>query len=181
MLHIKAKNVPFHSLHGSLICSKRLQSNRQKCGGILADPGPPQKSFKNQLSVGSDYRFLYQPIALDILYFHVSPVLLFSFLFGPGSTSIPPHFDLTLRKFTLQALGADQASIKQIKGEIQGFQMRHEDRSARGRKVTGPIHFKRSTPSYGFSSVFFDSAQCVPGFFWFSLLCCTLTISYSFE
>ena len=68
MLHIKATNVPFHLLHGSLICSKRLQSNRQKCGGILAEPGPPQKSIKNKLSVGPDYRFLYKPIALDVLY-----------------------------------------------------------------------------------------------------------------
>ena len=68
MLHIKATNVPFHLLHGSLICSKRLQSNRQKCGGILAEPGPPQKSIKNRLSVGPDYRFLYKPIALDVLY-----------------------------------------------------------------------------------------------------------------
>ena len=43
MPRIKAMNVPFHLLYGSQICSKRLQSDRQKCGGILAAPDPPQK------------------------------------------------------------------------------------------------------------------------------------------
>ena len=31
MPHIKAMNVPFHLLYGSLICSKILKSDRQKC------------------------------------------------------------------------------------------------------------------------------------------------------
>ena len=42
MPHMKAKEVLFHFLYGSLICSKRLQSDRPKCWGMLADPSTPQ-------------------------------------------------------------------------------------------------------------------------------------------
>ena len=43
MPQMRAINVPFHLLYGSLICSKNLQNDRLKCRGILADPGTPQK------------------------------------------------------------------------------------------------------------------------------------------
>ena len=38
----RAMNVPFHLLYGSLICSKKLQSDRLKCRGTLADPSTSQ-------------------------------------------------------------------------------------------------------------------------------------------
>ena len=38
MPHMIAKEVFFHFLYGSLICSKRLQSDRPKCKGLLVDP-----------------------------------------------------------------------------------------------------------------------------------------------
>ena len=31
MPHMKAMDVPFHTMYGSLICSKGLQSDRPKC------------------------------------------------------------------------------------------------------------------------------------------------------
>ena len=36
--HIKAMDVPFHMGYGGLICSKALQSDRPKWGGMYADP-----------------------------------------------------------------------------------------------------------------------------------------------
>ena len=42
MPHMKAKEVLFHFLYGSLICSKGLHIDRLKCRGILADPSTPQ-------------------------------------------------------------------------------------------------------------------------------------------
>ena len=42
MPQMRAINVPFHLLYGSLICSKKLQSDILKCTGMLADPSTPQ-------------------------------------------------------------------------------------------------------------------------------------------
>ena len=41
--------VPFYLLYGSLICSKRLQSDR--CGGMLANPGPPRAKTGRKTTV----------------------------------------------------------------------------------------------------------------------------------
>ena len=37
--HMEAMDVPFHMGYGGPICSKRLQSDRPKCKGLLVDPG----------------------------------------------------------------------------------------------------------------------------------------------
>ena len=36
--HIKPMDVPFHMIYGSLMCAKRLQSDRQNKRGLFADP-----------------------------------------------------------------------------------------------------------------------------------------------
>ena len=68
MPHMKAMNVPFHMSYGSLIYLKRLQSDRPKCWGKLAEAGPPQKHIKKYLSVGPYSKSLYQQIALNVLF-----------------------------------------------------------------------------------------------------------------
>ena len=43
MSHMQSMYVPFHLGYGGFMCSKRLQSERPKCGGILVDPGTLRK------------------------------------------------------------------------------------------------------------------------------------------
>ena len=50
--HIKAIDVPFHLIYGSLICAKRLQSDRQNKVGCLQTPGRHQYMIIKYLSVG---------------------------------------------------------------------------------------------------------------------------------
>ena len=40
---MKAIAIPFHMRYGSIICSKRLQSDRPKCRGHLVEAGTTQK------------------------------------------------------------------------------------------------------------------------------------------
>ena len=49
MPHMEARDVPFHLPYGSLICTKRLHSDRPKCGGMLANP----RAFQNHAEIGS--------------------------------------------------------------------------------------------------------------------------------
>ena len=46
--HMKALDVPFHLPYGSLICTKRLHSDRPKCGGMLANP----RALQNHAEMG---------------------------------------------------------------------------------------------------------------------------------
>ena len=48
ILHMKATYVLFHLMYGSCVCSKRLQSERPKCGGMMVDPG----AFQNHAEIG---------------------------------------------------------------------------------------------------------------------------------
>ena len=66
--HMKAMNVPFYLQYGSLFCSKGLQSNRPKCLASMADPRASQIMVIKYLSVGQMSRFIYQQIALDVLF-----------------------------------------------------------------------------------------------------------------
>ena len=50
--HIKAMDVPFHLIYGSLICAKRLQSDRQNKVGCLQTPAGRQNMIIKYLSVG---------------------------------------------------------------------------------------------------------------------------------
>ena len=50
--HIKAIDVPFHLIYGSLICAKRLQSERQNKKECLETPGGHQNMIIEYLSVG---------------------------------------------------------------------------------------------------------------------------------
>ena len=40
--HMEAVHVPFQQLYGSLLCIKRLQSDRPKCRGMLVEAGTPK-------------------------------------------------------------------------------------------------------------------------------------------
>ena len=50
--HMEAMDVPFHMGYGGPVCSKRLQSDRPKCKGLLVDPG----AFQTHVKLG----YLYQ-------------------------------------------------------------------------------------------------------------------------
>ena len=50
--HIKAMDVPYHLIYGSLICAKRLQSDRQNKVGCLQTPAGRQNMIIKYLSVG---------------------------------------------------------------------------------------------------------------------------------
>ena len=50
--HIKAMNVPFHLIYGSLICAKRLESDRQNKEGCFQTPGGHQDMIIKYLPVG---------------------------------------------------------------------------------------------------------------------------------
>ena len=50
--HIKAIDVPFHLIYGSLICAKRFQSDRQNKEGCSQTPGGHQYMIIKYLSVG---------------------------------------------------------------------------------------------------------------------------------
>ena len=66
--HIKAMDVPFHLIYGSLICAKRLQSDRQNKVGCLQTPAGCQNMIIKYLSVGRWSWFSYQEIALNVLF-----------------------------------------------------------------------------------------------------------------
>ena len=48
ILYMKAMYVLFHLMYGSFVRSKRLQSERPKCGGMMVDPG----AFQNHAEIG---------------------------------------------------------------------------------------------------------------------------------
>ena len=50
--HIKAIDVPFHLIYGSLMCAKRFQSDRQNKEGCSQTPGGHQYMIIKYLSVG---------------------------------------------------------------------------------------------------------------------------------
>ena len=50
--HVKAIDVPFHLIYGSLICAKRFQSDRQNKEGCSQTPGGHQYMIIKYLSVG---------------------------------------------------------------------------------------------------------------------------------
>ena len=57
--HLKAMDVPFHLVYGSLICFKGLQSDRPKCRASLVDPGEYQTHAEDGLFVpGLIYTYL---------------------------------------------------------------------------------------------------------------------------
>ena len=66
--HIKALDVPFHLIYGSLICAKRFQSDRQNKEGCSQTPGGHQYMIIKYLSVGQWTWFLYQQVALNVLF-----------------------------------------------------------------------------------------------------------------
>ena len=65
---MKAMDVSFHPVYGSLICVKGLQSDRPKCKRLLADPGEYQNMIIKYLSVGLQSWFSYQQVALNPLF-----------------------------------------------------------------------------------------------------------------
>ena len=66
--HIKAMDVPFHLIYSSLICAKRLQSDRQNKVGCLLDPRNAPNMIIKYLSVGQLSKFIYQQVALNVLF-----------------------------------------------------------------------------------------------------------------
>ena len=50
--YIKAMDIPFHLIYGSLICVKRLQRYRQNKKGNLQTPGRHQNMITKYLSIG---------------------------------------------------------------------------------------------------------------------------------
>ena len=66
--HIKAMDVPFHLIYGSLICAKRLKSDRQNKEGCLQTPAGRQNMIIKYLSVGLWSWFSYQQVALNVLF-----------------------------------------------------------------------------------------------------------------
>ena len=66
--HIKAMDVPFHLIYGRLIYAKRLQSDRQNKVACFQTPGGHQNMIIKYLSVGQLSWFLYQQVALNVLF-----------------------------------------------------------------------------------------------------------------
>ena len=66
--HIKAVDVSFHLIYGSLISAKRFQSDRQNKEGCSQTPGGHQNMIIKYLSVGQWTWFLYQQVALNLLF-----------------------------------------------------------------------------------------------------------------
>ena len=65
---MKAMDVPFHLVYGSLICVKGLQSDRPKCWASLVDPREYQNMIIKYLSVGLQSWFTYQQVAWNTLF-----------------------------------------------------------------------------------------------------------------
>ena len=65
---MEAMDVPFHMVCSELICLKGLLSDRQKCIAYLLDPRNVQNMIIEYLSVGLQTRFLYQQLALSLLF-----------------------------------------------------------------------------------------------------------------
>ena len=68
MPQMRAINVPFHLLYGSLICSKKLQSDRLKCRGTLADPSTSQNHAWIIAICRKNSKNFNQQVALDVLF-----------------------------------------------------------------------------------------------------------------
>ena len=66
--HIKAVDVPFHLIYGSLICAKRFQSDRENKEGCSQTPGGHQYMIIKYLSVGVWSRLSYHQVALNVLF-----------------------------------------------------------------------------------------------------------------
>ena len=76
MPHMKAMNVLFHLLYGSLFCSKGLQSERPECWRMVAEAGTLNEHPEIRLFVPSlnhaylleNFKFLDPMIAHDLLF-----------------------------------------------------------------------------------------------------------------
>ena len=128
---MKAMDVPFHLVYGSLIWVKGLQSDRPKCWASLVDPGEYQNMIIKYLSVGLQSWFSYQQVALIILFHMRYDSMLYSKKQpsdsprGWGSSKSSTSQDRTLKSVTPLLLVADQATIPHIKGNVYSYHMRY--------------------------------------------------------
>ena len=131
MTQIKAMDVPFHLVYGSLICVKGLQSDRLKCWASLVDPGEYQNMIIKYLSVGLQSWFSYQQVALIILFHMRYDSMLYSKKqpsdsprgWGTCNFSTPHYW--TLNSVTPLLLVVDPATIPHIKGNVYSYHMRY--------------------------------------------------------
>ena len=65
---MKAMDVPLHMAYSGLICPKKLLSDRLKCIASLLDHRNAQNMIIKYLSVGLQTWFLYQQVALSLLF-----------------------------------------------------------------------------------------------------------------
>ena len=146
--HMKALDVPFHLVYGSLICFKGLQSDRPKCKRLLADPGEHQNMIIKCPSVGLESWFSYQQVALNVLFqmgydslpnsnkqpsdslkAEATPVFTsnqdcFAYCFAQWCSPGVCRHASSFWSVTLQPLGADQSTIPHMKGELPSFNMK---------------------------------------------------------
>ena len=131
---MKGIEVLFQMIYGSPDSYKKWLDDRSNNQASLVDPGEYQNMIIKYLSVGLQSWFLYQQVALNLLFqmrydslpnsekqpcdsqrgwsnscFHISPVL---FLL-PASKHASPIWSLTQ-----SLLGADEATISHLKEEI---------------------------------------------------------------
>ena len=117
---MKAMDVPFHLVYGSLIWVKGLQSDRPKCWASLVDPGEYQNMIIKYLSVGLQSWFSYQQVALIILFHMRYDSMLYSKKqpsdsprgWGTCNFSTPHYW--TLNSVTPLLLVVDPATIPHI-------------------------------------------------------------------
>ena len=73
--------IPFHMRYGSLICSKRLQSDRPKCWSMLVEAGEPRKHAEiGILVLGLIPNYLFEKF--NFFYPDIAQVLLFQMRYG---------------------------------------------------------------------------------------------------
>ena len=79
--HMEAISIPFHMRYGSLICSKRLQSDRPKCWSMLVEAGEPRKHAEiGFLVLGLIPNYLVEKF--NFFYPDIAQVLLFQMRYG---------------------------------------------------------------------------------------------------
>ena len=102
---MKAQNILFQMRYGSLLCSKRLQSDRPKCRGHLVEASPTQKATKCanfDVAVSKCSRFNNWPIfsksITDLVHFRPYQTLCYFVAFWVllASTKWPLHFGMVL-------------------------------------------------------------------------------------
>ena len=138
---MEAIPISFHMRYGSMICSKRLQSDRPKSWGMLVEAGATQSKTVSKTTVLEwcenrgclSLSFCHLAVSQSWASYHTSADIIFLNFFQANryylsmflSCSRVCHISSTIWYVTLLPLGADHAIIPHMEAKAIPFHMRY--------------------------------------------------------